>query len=142
MADRTHLETLVGAMTLSELAAKTGRSLSSIVDFAVGNGVSSRKAGAALTASPARAPANGRSNAAPKGRRAKSVNTRTAEGREAYDASVREAIEAARGPVGAAQIRGKAGGTPQQARAALHRLIEAGTITYTGQARATKYMPA
>ena len=121
-------------MTLSELASKTGRSLSSIVDFAVGS-----KTSAPRSSAPAK-PSNG---AAPAKRgRAKGVDTRTASGREAYDSAIQAVIEAAKGPLGATQLRAKVGGTPQQARAALHRLIEAGTITYTGQARATRYMPS
>jgi hypothetical protein len=133
MPDRTHLEALVGSMTLSELAAKTGRSLTSIVDFALGSATASRGT------APSPKATNGKPASKPS--RSKGVNTRTASGRESYDAAIASVIEAARGPVGATQIRAKVGGTPQQARAALHRLIETGTITYTGQARATKYMP-
>jgi hypothetical protein len=136
MADRSHLETLVASMTLSELAAKTGRSLSSIVDFAMSNG----RGRSTAPPSASRTPSGSKvTTSRGGGRRSKGIDTRTANGREAYDTAVRRAIEAARAPIGASQIRGKVGGTPQQARAALHRLIEAGTITYTGQARATKY---
>jgi hypothetical protein len=138
MVDRTHLESLVAGMTLSELSAKTGCPLSSIVSFAMGStsGQAARAASSSRVAKTDKPASNG------KGRKSNGVNTRTSSGREAYDSAIQGIIEAARGPVGASAIRSKVGGTPQQARAALHRLIEAGTITYTGQARATKYMPS
>lgn len=84
------------------------------------------------------APAEGKGG---KGRRgkAKAVNTRTAEGRSAYDESLFQAVKDAGGPAGAGALIGVAGGTSLQARAGLARLIEAGRITWSGKARGTKY---
>jgi hypothetical protein len=84
------------------------------------------------------APAEGKGA---KGRRgkAKAVNTRTAEGRSAYDESLFQAVKDAGGPAGAGALIGVAGGTSLQARAGLARLIEAGRITWSGKARGTKY---
>ena len=68
------------------------------------------------------------------------VNTRTQAGREAYDNAILEALkELGGGPVSGAKIKAWIGGTPLQARTALNRLIEAGTVTFEGKARGTKY---
>jgi len=85
----------------------------------------------------------GEAEAAPEGRKrggkAKTVNTRTPEGRSAYDEALFKALEAAGVPTGAGALIGKVGGTSLQARAGLARLIEAGRITWVGKARGTKY---
>lgn len=73
------------------------------------------------------------------GGKAKAVNTRTPEGRTAYDEALFKALEAAGAPTGAGALIGKVGGTSLQARAGLARLIEAGRITWSGKARGTKY---
>lgn len=67
------------------------------------------------------------------------VDTRTAAGRQAYEDSVFTALKASGGGVSAKEIRREVGGTPDQARRALNRLIEADKIKYTGQAAGTKY---
>ncbi len=68
------------------------------------------------------------------------VNTRTQAGRAAYDKAILDALqELDGGPVSGAQIKAKVGGTSLQARAALNRLIEAGSVTFEGKARGTKY---
>ncbi|MEZ4380589.1 MAG: hypothetical protein R3A79_04545 [Nannocystaceae bacterium] len=67
------------------------------------------------------------------------VETRTAAGRERYDKSVFAAIEGAESPISAEELRAKVGGTPLQARASLARLINAGTVTWEGKARGTRY---
>lgn len=74
-----------------------------------------------------------------RGGKAKAVNTRTPEGRGAYDEALFKALEGAGAPTGAGALIGKVGGTSLQARAGLARLIEAGRITWTGKARGTKY---
>lgn len=73
------------------------------------------------------------------GGKAKAVNTRTPEGRGAYDEALFKALEAAGAPTGAGALIAKVGGTSLQARAGLARLIEAGRITWSGKARGTKY---
>ena len=67
------------------------------------------------------------------------VETRTAAGRERYDRTVLAAIKGAESPISAEELRAKVGGTPLQARAALARLINAGSVTWEGKARGTRY---
>jgi hypothetical protein len=119
-------------MTINELAAKSDRSVASIVDWALGT----RSAGA-----PRRSEGPGRPRKATNGV-VKSVNTRTAAGRERYEAAVLDVVRNAKGPIRAPEIRARVGGTPQQARAALNRLIETGSVGFEGKARATAYTPA
>ncbi|MBV1862217.1 MAG: hypothetical protein KUG77_27610, partial [Nannocystaceae bacterium] len=69
----------------------------------------------------------------------KNVNTRTPEGRAAYDIAVFDAVSASSKPIGSSKLRKAIGGTPLQLRTALNRLIEDGKVTYQGKARATKY---
>lgn len=78
---------------------------------------------------------------APKAKAAKSaeVETRTATGRARYDESVLAAIKGFGKPMSAEELRASVGGTPLQARASLARLINAGTITWEGKARGTRY---
>jgi len=110
-----------------------------------GRRVGGRRKGAVEAKAPASAPA-GEVEAAGEGRKpgkrggkAKAVNTRTPEGRGAYDEALFKALEASGAPTGAGALIGKVGGTSLQARAGLARLIEAGRITWTGKARGTKY---
>jgi len=67
------------------------------------------------------------------------VDTRTAEGRAAYDGNVLAALKAATGPQAASDLTNKVGGTPLQIRTALARLIEAGSVNWAGRARGTRY---
>lgn len=97
----------------------------------------SARAGKAEAAPPEAAPAE--KGAKARRGKAKAVNTRTAEGRAAYDEALFVAVKDAGGPVGAGAIISVAGGTSLQARAGLARLIEAGRITWSGKARGTKY---
>lgn len=122
------LETLVGNMSLNDLASRSGRSIEDLVAFAF-NGTSARRGRSASSS------ANGSAGA----RRSKNVDTRTASGREAYEAAVFGVIQNARDWTSAVNIRSQVGGTPQQARAALNRLISDGKVKFKGQARATKY---
>lgn len=126
------LEHLVGELTLADLAARSGRSVSEIVEYAMRS-----KPGAAAARTAAQA---GKAAPAPsKAGRARKVDTRTAGGREAYQEAVLGVLVASGKPTAAAFIRRKAGGTPLQARAALNRLIEGGKVTFSGKARATRY---
>ena len=105
--------------------------------------------GELLDGVPGRA-AEGRSNGVRGGRgrggrksqaiKAASVDTRSATGRDAYDKSVLAILKSAGGKkVSAQTIRREVGGTPEQARRALNRLIDSNGVQYTGQARATRY---
>lgn len=67
------------------------------------------------------------------------VDTRTAEGRGAYDSNVLAALKAATGPQSASDLTSKVGGSPLQIRTALARLIEAGSVNWSGRARGTRY---
>jgi len=70
------------------------------------------------------------------------VDTRTAEGRAAYDAAVLTALRASTGPQSASDLTRVAGGSPLQIRTSLARLIETGTVHWSGRARGTRYTPA
>jgi hypothetical protein len=70
------------------------------------------------------------------------VNTRTPGGREAFDKSVFDALKAIGGYAGAGEIQKRVGGTNMQVRSAVNRLIEAGQVNWTGQARGTRYRVA
>lgn len=69
----------------------------------------------------------------------KAVNTRTPEGRKAYDAAVLAIVEQADRPIKAPEITSLVGGTALQVRKALARLIEDGKITWEGKARGMRY---
>ena len=70
------------------------------------------------------------------------VDTRTAEGRAAYDSAVLAALRASTGPQSAADLTRVAGGSPLQIRTSLARLIETGGVHWSGRARGTRYTPA
>jgi len=70
------------------------------------------------------------------------VDTRTGEGRAIYDEAVLAALRAASGPQSASGLTAVAGGSPLQIRTALARLIETGTVNWSGRARGTRYTPA
>jgi hypothetical protein len=132
MPNKSAIEALVGSMTIEELSAKSNRSVSSIVDWALGAG-GGRKASTPSAAAQAASGANGRS---------KAVNTRSAAGRSRYEAAVFDVVRDADSSIKAPEIRARVGGTPQQARAALNRLIEEGRVSFEGKARATAYSAA
>lgn len=69
----------------------------------------------------------------------KPVNTRTPEGRRAYDAAVLAVVEQSERPIKAPEITSLVGGTALQVRKSLARLIEEGKITWEGKARGMKY---
>jgi hypothetical protein len=129
-------EITLGQLISGEDAAPAGRKAS------VGRRGAGRPKGGGEAKAAASAPAGDAEVAAKPGKRggkAKAVNTRTPEGRGAYDEALFKALEAAGAPTGAGALIGKVGGTSLQARAGLARLIEAGRITWTGKARGTKY---
>jgi hypothetical protein len=123
---------LLGHITVADLiggrATRSGDS----------NGV--RKAGgkqtAAAPAPKAKAEGGGRKAAAAE------VDTRTAEGRAAYDTAVLSALKGLAKPASASNLTAVAGGSPLQIRTALARLIEGGAVRWSGRARGTRYTPA
>lgn len=96
-----------------------------------------RKSAQAESAKPAKAEGRKPAKAA-----AVDVDTRTAEGRSAYDEAVLAALRGATGPQSASELTAVAGGSPLQIRTALARLIEAGTVHWSGRARGTRYTAA
>ena len=105
---------------------------------------SDHNAGRKAAGKPAAAAAPAAAPVARKGKAAKAaeVDTRTAEGRAAYDAAVLSALRAMTKPASASNLTAVAGGSPLQIRTALARLIEAGAVRWSGRARGTRYTPA
>lgn len=133
----TTLESLVAQMTVAELAQRSGRSISDVIELVLsqsgtvrarpaGNG--ERKRGG-KPAAPA---------AAPRGKKG-AAQVRTQAGRANYDEAVLAAVKSSKGKVKAEELRKKVGGTPPQLRTALARLIEDGKVKSTGKARGTAY---
>ena len=71
--------------------------------------------------------------------KAKSVNTRTPEGRNAYDEAVFAIVDGADRPIKLPEITSAVGGTALQVRKSLARLIEQGKVTWDGKARGMCY---
>lgn len=69
----------------------------------------------------------------------KPVNTRTPEGRGAYDEAVFAVVDGADRPIKAPEITAAVGGTALQVRKSLARLIEQGKVTWDGKARGMRY---
>jgi len=134
---------LLGLITVSDLVGEGAPR---------GGGDSGRKsAGAGRKA--ASAPATGAAAGAPAARKPKAegrarkepgaeVDTRTAEGRAAYDGAVLTALKGMTKPASASDLTSVAGGSPLQIRTALARLIETGGVRWSGRARGTRYTPA
>lgn len=68
-----------------------------------------------------------------------SVNSRTAAGRRRYDAAVLSALRSAGRPLSAGELRNMVGGSGQQIRVSLKRLVEEDGVERTGVARGTRY---
>lgn len=94
-------------------------------------------AAAPVAASGRKAKAEGGARKAP----GAEVDTRTGEGRAAYDAAVLAALKGMTKPASASDLTAVAGGSPLQIRTALARLIEAGGVRWSGRARGTRYTP-
>jgi hypothetical protein len=128
---------LLGQITLGDLmGGRAARGDSSPARKPVG-----RKAAAVVAAAP---PAAAARKGKPEGRKAAAaeVDTRTAEGRAAYDAAVLAALKGLAKPASASNLTAVAGGSPLQIRTALARLIETGAVRWSGRARGTRYTPA
>jgi propanediol dehydratase large subunit len=143
----TTLESLVAQMTVAELAQRSGRSISDVIELVLssGNGVARVARATAAPATngrktPGRKAAATPAPAATGGR--KKAQTRTQAGRASYDDAVLTAVKSSKGKVKAEDLRRKVGGTPPQLRAALARLIDSGTVKSAGKARGTTYASA
>ena len=128
------LEELVGNMSIAELARLAGTSVEQVVSKVLGSAPSN---GATRRAA---APPNGDGRAAP-------TSAPKAGGRPPKKipkgglstADVLAVVAAAKGPIGAQDVRAKVGGSAAQVRAALAKLQEAGRVKITGERRGTRY---
>jgi hypothetical protein len=129
------LEQIFADMPIARLAELGGKSVSEIAVYALGGAAGASRAAATATRGRNATATNGASRP---GRKA-AASVRTASGRGDFDTRVLEAIAGAGGPVRSVDIEGKVGGTPEQRRAALHRLVAAKKLKRAGKARATTY---
>ncbi|MFZ6178284.1 hypothetical protein [Nannocystis pusilla] len=67
------------------------------------------------------------------------VSARTLEGRANYDAAVMNLLQQTSGWIGASQLRAHVGGSDNQVRIALHRLVTSGQVTRRGERNSTEY---
>lgn len=123
------LENLVGTMTLAELAQRSGRTVDSIVAFALGKNAPRATSNGARTSKNASPAAPTHTGGA--------VDTRTQAGREDLDERLLDAVRR----LGSAKAKDleHVGGDEFQRRAALHRLIAKKKIRREGAARGTIY---
>ena len=128
---------LLGAITLGDLIGE--RAPRSTGD----SKPAGRKAAVAVAAPvPAASPRKGKAEGGARKAAAAEVDTRTGEGRAAYDGAVLGALKGMTKPASASNLTAVAGGSPLQIRTALARLIEAGAVRWSGRARGTRYTPA
>lgn len=127
---------LARGITLQQLAAALEHRTAAIVTPSVAT--ASRRGGArrrsAVRAAAPVAASTSASTSAP----ARASSAPAAE----YDAAILVEITAAPEPIGAAAIRTKLGGTPDQFRAAVERLIAAKQVKKSGIAKGTRYRAA
>ncbi|MDC0715859.1 hypothetical protein [Nannocystis bainbridge] len=67
------------------------------------------------------------------------VSARTLEGRAHYDAAVMNLLQQTTGWIGASQLRAHVGGSDNQVRIALHRLVASGQVARRGERNSTEY---
>lgn len=67
------------------------------------------------------------------------VSARTLEGRAHYDAAVMNLLQQTNGWIGASQLRAHVGGSDNQVRIALHRLVASGQVSRRGERNSTEY---
>lgn len=127
---------LLGSITIADLIGGGGAAKAPKAKGGRPAGKGGRKGGAAK---PPKAGKPGRKPKAAAAAEADAVDTRTAEGRAAYDNNVLTALKGATGPQSASDLTNKIGGSPLQIRTALARLIEAGSVNWSGRARGTRY---
>jgi hypothetical protein len=137
------LEQIFADMPIARLAQLGGMSVTEIAVYALGGAAGASRAATGVTSGRGggrgrKAAATSNGAKATSGRKAAAA-VRTASGRGDFDARVLEAISAAGEPVRSVDIEAKVGGTPEQRRAALHRLVAAKKLKRAGKARATTY---
>lgn len=128
-------------LTLAELTKLgKGKFASLLSTVSVGDIIEAGGSGGSQARGPAEIKARAAKAKTVKGKvKAKPVNTRTPEGRNAYDNAVLEVVMAAERPIKAPEITAAVGGTALQVRKALARLIESEKITWEGKARGMRY---
>lgn len=115
----------LGSVTLAEL---------------VGRGGAKAATGPAKSVAPKSAARPSKETAAKHPKARDKWNTHTDEGRAALDRAVLESLAAFGGvSVSAEALRARLGATPAQLRSSLNRHIEAGEVSFSGQARGTRY---
>ncbi|WAS97229.1 hypothetical protein [Nannocystis punicea] len=67
------------------------------------------------------------------------VSARTLEGRAHYDSAVMTLLQQTNGWIGASQLRAHVGGSDNQVRIALHRLVASGQVARRGERNSTEY---
>jgi DNA-binding transcriptional ArsR family regulator len=123
----TALEELVGAMSVGELAKFAGSSVAEVVAKVLGSSSVAKPLRDVVEAKPVSATATQRvPRKLPKG--------------ALSSTAVLEVLRATKAPVPAQDVRAKVGGTPNQVRAVLSKLIEAGKVKAVGERRGTKYL--
>lgn len=146
---------LVGNMRVAWLCEQHGISVEELVRRCLAAG--GRGAASGRAPSTARPKSTGRTSSKPTKRRGaaggakesaapkldhfaalRPVETRTEAGREHYDAQVRAALSRG-GRLSAVEIRDLAGGTPEQLRASVERLVHAREVAFAGSTRARRY---
>lgn len=133
------LEQLVGNMTIAQLAAARGMTVTELGALVLEAG-SPRGETPKPTAS-SRPKAKPKAKESPEAGTANSTetNTRTRAGREALDESIVDFLKSQSEPVRAVDIRNGIGGTAAQIRTRLNVLIEQGRVNYKGRASGTRY---
>lgn len=127
---------MIKTLTLGELfGAVASSSRRSSSNASANNNVIAAAAAARSDAdsSPAKKGARGKKKVS------KPVNSRTAQGRRLYDASVLEALRTDGDPLSAGQLRDRVGGSDQQIRVSLQRLVDSKQVVRSGVARGTRY---
>lgn len=123
------LESLVGSMTVAELARFANTTVETVVALAFPG---------ATVANPAPRRARAAKAAAAPARKTAGRPRKVARGGLATD-KVLAVVAAAKGPIDAQSIRGRVGGSAAQLRAALKKLAEGGKIKVSGERRGTRY---
>lgn len=125
-------------MTLSDLSELVSAE-NSLGDLTIGEvfGVKGGRGG--RPRGPAKATRSKTKGSRAKKKRGAERNMRTDEARAVFDEEVYGLLEADGGKVAAEAIRAELGGTPDQLRKSLVRLMEAGRVRRTGKLRATRY---
>lgn len=121
------LESIVGALTVGELARLTGKSVDQIVGIAFG------KATQSSTAKPSSSAV-----AKPSAPAAKARGGKVPRGGLPLD-SVLAALAGRNAPVKLEDVRAKTGGSVPQVRAALQKLAQSKKVAITGKRRGTRY---